>query len=266
MDTLRLYLRYVRAYSASQMQYRVSLLTRLIATLVISLFEWLGIWILFARFKLLGSWTLPETLLLFSVASMAFGLAEWFGRGFDKFPPYVYTGDFDRMLLRPRSTVLQVLGTRFELSKLGRVIQGGLLAACCVSALGVTLTPVKAGLLIAAVISGTFVYTGVFILFATLSFWTVQSVDLAYVLTNCTLELFQYPIEIYGTWLRRFFTFIVPLANITYYPLIVILEKADSTHMPVWFPWLTPALGPLFFLGTLAFWRVGVRHYHSTGS
>lgn len=73
-------------------------------------------------------------------------------------------------------------------------------------------------------LSGTLIYMGVFILFATLSFWTIQSVDLAYVLTNTTLELFQYPIEIYGAWLRRFFTFIVQPASITYYPLIVILD------------------------------------------
>ncbi|HYF91263.1 MAG TPA: hypothetical protein VD969_03345 [Symbiobacteriaceae bacterium] len=45
-----------------------------------------AIWVLFSRFKLLGSWTMWETLLLYAVAS----------------------GDFHRILLRPRSTVLQV--------------------------------------------------------------------------------------------------------------------------------------------------------------
>lgn len=266
MDALRLYAAYVRAYSASLMQYRVSLLLRLFSTLTNSVLECLGIWVLFTRFRMLGSWNMTETLLLFSLASMAFGLAETFGRGFDKFPPYVSTGDFDRMLLRPRSTVLQVLGTRFELNKLGRVLQGGLLGAYCLQALGATITPAKAWLLAGAVIGGTFVYAGVFVIFAALSFWTVQSVELAYVLTNCTLDMFQYPIEIYTAWLRRFFTFVVPLAAITYYPLIAVLDKADATGLPAWFHWASPALGPLFFLATLGFWRIGVRHYHSTGS
>ena len=266
MDDLRLYLRYVRAYAKGLMEYRVALAARLVATLAGAALEVVAIWVLFSQFGTLGSWTMTETLLLFSVASMSFGLAEWFARGFDKFPPYVASGEFDVMLLRPRSTVLQVLGTRFELSKVGRVAQGALLAAWCLSALGAVMTPAKAVLLVLAIIGGACVYAGVFMIFATLSFWTVQSVELAYVLTNNTLDMFQYPIEIYGKWLRRFFTFVVPLACITYYPMIAILEKSDATGMPAWFPWAAPGAGPLFLAGAVAFWQYGVRRYQSTGS
>ncbi|HWI60865.1 MAG TPA: ABC-2 family transporter protein [Symbiobacteriaceae bacterium] len=261
-----MYFHYLRVYIAGLMQYRISLLLRLITTLATAAFEVTGIWVIFTRFPALGGWNMFETMLLYSVASMAFGLAEWFGRGFDIFPPMVGSGEFDRILLRPRSTVLQVLGSRFEFNRAGRVIQAGVLAAYCLSRLGTTLTPPKAALLAAAVIGGAFVYAGVFVVFATISFWTIESVQLSYVLTNCSLDMFQYPIEIYTTWLRRFFTFIVPLAAITYYPLIVILEKPDATGLPAWFPWLSPALGPLFCLASLLFWGYGVRHYHSAGS
>lgn len=260
-----MYLHYIRAYAASLMQYRLSLLMRLLGTLGGAALEVAGIWVIFTRFQTLGGWSMIETMLLYAVASMAFGLAEWLGRGFDVFPRLVGSGEFDRLLLRPHSTVLQVLGTRFEMNKLGRVLQAGLLAAWCLQELAATMTPAKYVLLGAAVIGGAFVYTGVFVFFATLSFWTVESVQIAYVFTNCSLDMFQYPIEIYSTWLRRFFTFVVPLAAITYYPLTAVLGKTDATGLPGWFPWLSPALGPLFFLATLAFWRVGVRHYHSTG-
>lgn len=266
MSGLRLYWRYVSVYGEGLMQYRASFIARMVSTFGIGITEWIGIIILFSRFKALGGWTMTETLLLFSIASMAFGFAEWLGRGFDKFPASVASGDFDRVLLRPRSTVLQVLGTRFELSKVSRIIQGALLCAWCLGSLDVSLTPAKLGLLVAAVISGAFVYTGVFVIFATLSFWTVESVELAYVLTNNTLDMFQYPIEVYNGFFRRFFTFVVPLACITYYPLLAILGKADATRLPTWFPWCAPALGPLFFAAALGFWHFGVRHYHSTGS
>ena len=266
MNALCLYARYVRAYSIGQLQYRVSLITRVIATALSTLLEALGIWVLFSRFGRLGSWTLTESLLLYSVASMGFAFAEWFGRGFDKFPTLVVSGDFDRLLLRPRSTVLQVLGTRFELNKLGRVVQGALLAGYCLTALSATLTPARVALLAASVIGVTFAYTGVFVIFATLSFWTIQSMELSYILTNLTLDMFLYPIDIYSAVLRRFFTFIVPLAAITYYPVTAVLDKVDATGLPGWFPWLAPSLGPLFFLATLGFWHFGVRHYHSTGS
>lgn len=266
MDSLRLYGCYVRAYAQSLLQYRASFWARAVGTLGTAISEWIGILIVFSRFKRLGSWSMTEALLVFSVASMAFGFAEWLGRGFDKFAPLVQTGDFDRMLLRPRSTVVQVLGTRFELSKVSRIIQGAVLAGWCLHALRVRLTPAKLSLLIAAVLGGALIYIGVFIIFAALSFWTVESVQLVYVLTNNTLDMLQYPIEVYSGWLRRFFTFVVPLACITYYPLLAVLGKADATRLPAWFPWLAPSLGPVFLLGALAFWHFGVGHYHSTGS
>ena len=36
----------------------------------------------------------------------------------------VASGDFDRLLVRPRSTVLQLLGQELALRRLGRLVQG----------------------------------------------------------------------------------------------------------------------------------------------
>ena len=58
-----------------------------------------------------------------SIMLMEFTLAEILGRGFDTFPSMIRQGTFDRVLLRPRSAILQVLGSKFELARLGRVLQ-----------------------------------------------------------------------------------------------------------------------------------------------
>lgn len=56
---------------------------------------------------------------------MAFSLAETLGRGFEVFGgEYVRTGSFDRLLLRPRSTLLLLLGRELRLRPIGRFLQG----------------------------------------------------------------------------------------------------------------------------------------------
>ena len=67
-------------------------------------------WVLFDRFKQLRSWTLAEVALFYGLITTAFGLASMIGRGFDVFSRQIVSGDFDRVLLRPRSAALQVSG------------------------------------------------------------------------------------------------------------------------------------------------------------
>lgn len=54
---------------------------------------------------------------------MEFSLAETFARGFDQFSSIIGNGTFDRIMVRPRSSVLQVLGQRIEFTRLGRMVQ-----------------------------------------------------------------------------------------------------------------------------------------------
>jgi ABC-2 type transport system permease protein len=76
----------------------------------------------------------------------------------------------------------------------------------------------------------------------------------------------QYPLAIYRPWFRRFFTVVIPLACVNYFPGVAILGRPDPLGTPAALQWLAPAAGPLFLLVCLQIWRVGVRHYQSTGS
>ena len=80
------------------------------------------------------------------------------------------------------------------------------------------------------------------------------------------METAQYPMAIYARWFRRFFTFVIPLACLNYFPAVGITGGSDPLETPVWVPWLSPLAGPLFLYGALHVWRFGVRRYRSTGS
>jgi len=96
---------------------------------------------------------------------------------------------------------------------------------------------------------------------------TTETLEIFNTVTYGGTETAQYPLSIYKGWFRRFFTFVVPLACISYFPALAILGRDDPVAgSPVWFRWAAPLVGVVFFVISLQVWKVGVRHYRSTGS
>ncbi len=265
-DGIRLYFRYIGISLRSQLQYPASFAMMAVGNLVINGIEFFGIWALFTRFGSLKDWTLPEVALFYGMVHMAFAIAEAAARGFDILHRYVRSGDFDRILLRPRSTVLQVMGLEFQLMRVGRFAQGLLVFIWGINNLGKAFTFAQYILIGAAIVGGSLLFAGLFVLQATLSFWSVDSLEVINVTTYGGVETAEMPISIYRGWFRSFFTWIIPLATINYFPLMAILDHEDPLHTPPWLPWFSPLAGLLFFLVCLQIWMIGVRHYHSTGS
>ncbi len=117
MDAFRLYLRYIAISLRAQLAYRATFVMKTLGHLLTTGIEVLGIWALFARFGTLRGWTLPEVAVIYGLTDTAFAIADALGRGFDKVGSILKAGDFDRMLLRPRSTVLQLLGYELQLMR-----------------------------------------------------------------------------------------------------------------------------------------------------
>ena len=76
----------------------------------------------------------------------------------------------------------------------------------------------------------------------------------------------SYPLSIYQAWIRRTFTFIIPIAFAAYYPGLYFLGRADPLGLPRFVSFLTPVVALAFSMVALGFWNWGVRHYQSTGS
>jgi ABC-2 type transport system permease protein len=101
---------------------------------------------------------------------------------------------------------------------------------------------------------------------AVLSFWTTESLEVMNTLTYGGVEAARYPMAIYQEWFRRFFTFVVPLACVAYFPVVAVLGIDDPLGSTLLFQVLAPWAGIAFFLFSLVLWQIGTRHYTSTGS
>lgn len=258
-----LYFKYLAINLRSLLEYRLSAFLIALGQFLSSFFWFLSIALLFRRFGGIAGWTFAEAALCFAVTNIAFALSECFARGFDAFSGIVIRGEFDRILLRPRSAMIQVLGSRAEITRIGRVVQGVIVLALVIPQTGIVWGAGKILTLIFMILGGAAVFTGIFILGASVCFFTLEGLEVINIFTDGGRELASYPLPVYGKWVRRFFTFIIPLGCVNYLPLMYLTGRLESR--PVLFM-LSPLAGFVFILPCLLVWRLGIRHYTSSGS
>ncbi|HWO76657.1 MAG TPA: ABC-2 family transporter protein [Bacillus sp. (in: firmicutes)] len=260
---MSLYFYYLQILFKSQMQYRTSFWLLSIGQFFIPFSVFAGLYFLFEQFGQIKGWQFFEVALCFAIIHMAFSISECFARGFDSFSNLVVNGDFDRLLVRPRSTVVQVLGSKFEFTRVGRLLQSIIVLIWALANLTIDWSIMKGLTLCFMVISGVLIFTGIYILAATLCFWTIQGLEVTNIFTDGGREMAQYPLNIYQKWIAKFFTYVIPFGTVNYIPLLYLLGKTDGNDLIFMF---TPVLGCLFIIPCLLLWHKGVKYYRSTGS
>ena len=258
---MSLYARYIAIQLKSQMQYKASFFMMIFGQFTVSFTVLLGLYFMMSRFNSVDSFSLQQVLLCFATVLMAFSLAECFARGFDLFPQMISNGEFDRALVRPRGVIFQVLASKVEFTRLGRLSQAVLMFCYAIPASGVAWTPDKVLTLILMIVCGMLIFFGLFLVYAAFTFFTIEGLEFMNVLTDGGREFGAYPYSIYGDSILKFLTYVVPLALFQYYPLLYILGRTQRVLYM-----LTPLLGLLFLAPAYAFWRFGLRRYKSTGS
>jgi len=267
MDALRLLTRYFSASVRGQMQYPGSTLLLMAGQFMVNIIEILAPWALFHRFGAVHGWTFGDVAMFFGLINIAFAIADFLSRGFDMFGAhFIKTGDFDRVLLRPRSAALQLIGYDFRLARAGRLAQGLIIVAIASASLGLHWDAARIALALWTVAGGVALFFGLMVFQAVMSFWTVESLEVMNTLTYGGVEAAQFPLGFYARWFRSFLTFVVPLSCVAYFPVLAILGKPDPLGAPAWLLPFTPLAGFAFLAVAFLGWRIGVAKYTSTGS
>ena len=245
----------------SQMQYKVSFFLTAAGQFIISFTGFLGVYFIFSRFNAVDGFTYAEVLLCFASVLMAFSLAEMFFSAFDIFPTMLGNGQFDRVLVRPRNVIFQVVALRIDFTRLGLLLQAAIVLGHAVPNSGVAWTFDKALTLFLMVFCGMIVFSGLFVVYAALTFFTVEGLEFMNILTYGGREHGRYPFSIYGDRVLKFLTYVIPLALVQYYPLLYLLGRETNTLYMC-----APLISLLFLLPCYAFFRIGLSRYKSTGS
>src|SRR5215813_14389491 len=168
-EGLKLYWLYVKLSVRAQLQYRPAFLLTTLGQFLITGVEFLGVWALFDRFGRLQRWSLPEVAVFYGLVNCTFACADALSRGFEQFGAlYIKTGHFDRLLLRPRSTILQLAGHELALRRIGRFGQGLIVLVWAASVLIVEWSFPRVSLVLFTILGGACLFFGLIIMFSSL--------------------------------------------------------------------------------------------------
>ena len=265
-DGLAVYGRLLGAQVRAQLQYRASFVLQAVGQAAATFVDFIALLQLFHRFPTLAGWSLGEVAILYGMGGIAFALSDMACGGFDNLGPTIQSGTFDRVLTRPLGAFLQTLASDFQIRRVGRIAQAVVALAVALSLVEIDWTVAKLLVLLSGILSGVVIFGAIWVIGAAITFWTVQTSEVTNVFTYGGSELVGHPLPIYAGWLRRLFTFVVPLAFVTYLPALYILERPDPLGLPPVLQFCSPLVAAAFFLVARAAWSVGVRHYQSTGS
>lgn len=252
----------------SQMQYPASFLMLITGNFLGTFVDILGIWILFDRFKMVQGWTLFEVGLIYGIVQMGFALAETFARSFDTFSQVIRYGEFDRILLRPVSPLFQIAFREVGVMRIGRFFQGLIVLVWSSNQLSIPFVSIHTPVICFSILGTASLFYGLYVIQATVSFWTIETLELMNAATYGGLQAGQYPMSIYNKSFRFIFTFLIPLACVGYYPIAALLhhENLSSALGSFQLGLIAPIAGFAFLFLACRLWHFGVQRYSSTGN
>lgn len=244
-----------------QIEYKSSFIMNSFSQLLVFFTYYFIILALFDKFSNIRGFSLYEVLLCFSIIHFGFSFNETFFRGIDKFEKLVIDGKIDRLLVRPRGILYQVICDEIDFVKIFRVLQSLIIMVIAILKLNIVWSFGKVIVLLMMLISSITIFFGLFVLMASYCFITIQGLEIKNLMTDGGKFLAQYPMGIYKKGLLFFFTFFIPYACINYYPLLYFIGKSNNILYM-----LSPLMLIIFIVLCLWSFRVGLKHYNSTGS
>lgn len=258
---MKLYFKSLGMHLKSELEYRVSFIVSFLSQILVFFTYYFVILALFTKFDSIKGFSMYEVLLCFSIIQFGFSFNEVFARGVDRFDKLIIEGGFDRLLLRPKNIILQVLCSDSDFVKISRLIQAIIVLIISLLHLSISWNLMRVITLLLMLLSAIIIFFGIFLVAASYCFFTVQGLEVRNVFTDGGKHMAQYPIGIFQKGFVLFFTFIIPYAFVNYYPLLYLLGKVDSIYYGY-----SPLLVTLYLIPCIITFYLGMKHYSSVGS
>lgn len=258
---MKVYWDFIAMNLKSQMEYKISFFLTTVGQFITAFTSFFGLYFIFSKVNAIDDFNNGQVFMCFAVVMISFSIGEMIGGGLAVFSMMLGNGEFDRVLVRPRSAILQILAPHMDFSRLGLFVQAIIVLCYAVPISGITWTWKKVLTLCLMILCGSALFFGLFLLKAACSFFTVESPEFMNIFTYGARQFGRYPFSVYGNGVLKFLTYVIPLALFQYYPLLYLLDREQNPIIM-----FLPAISLLFLIPCYALFRFGMKRYKSTGS
>jgi ABC-2 type transport system permease protein len=236
---------YFTQYLKVRVSHRGDFLIGLATSICATVFQLGFVFVLFRNVPRLADWRFDEVLFLYGFSLIPFGMFNVLSQNVYEFGgEYIMEGKFDRVLIRPVNSLFQVLFEAFRIESFHEILVGLTLVFWMAKRLGIHWSAVD-----------------VLLVLSCFSFWFEDRIGVHPPVWNL-LAFGRYPLSIYSGAIQFFLSWIIPFGFATFYPSVRLLHRSAFRGYAV----LSPFVAMVFLGLMLALWRIGVRHYSSTGS
>ena len=250
----------------ARMEYRADFAIWVVFGVVYHIAALAFVWVVVAQFEGLGDWSLEQVLFLVGLRLVAHAVFETVFGNLSFVGEMIRAGQFDRILIRPISPLLQVLLAEFRVNGLGDAVIGVAIFVLVQPVLHVAWTPLAIVYLCLVIVGSVLLEAGIFLVIAAVMFWVIQSESLVWWAGDLVNTFGNYPLSIFPQATRYLFTFVFPIAFLGFFPAAVFLGRAGDVPFTPLLAYGAPAIGLVVFVVGYAAWLVGLRHHQSTGT
>lgn len=222
--------------------------------------------VLLLRFDGLGDFPAGGVLLIVGIRLTSHGIFTMvFGNLSDALLELVEEGRVEGFFLRPMSVLTQILISRFNVNAFGDFSVGVTVCALAAASAPVDWNVLTVPYLAAAVAGGVFLEAAVQLPLAALLLRSPFAHGVGKWIDDVMATIGNYPLSILPAALRAVFTFVLPLAFVAYFPVLVLLGRVPGHGPGSWLAAWSPVVCVLLFLLSKRVWNRSLRHYRSTG-
>jgi ABC-2 type transport system permease protein len=253
---------YFTQYAKVQFGYRADFLISLGTSFAATCFQLGFVIVLFQKIPQLAGWRFPEVLFLYGFSLVPYGLFNIISLNLYNFGNnYIIEGKFDRVLLRPVSSLFQVLFETFRIESLQEVATGIYCMWWGSRSLGLAWTPGKFVMLLFFAVCAAAIYVSIFVMLTTVSFRFEDRIGVSPPVWN-VIAFGRYPLTIYNGVVQFVLCWVIPFGLASFYPSVRLLGRTVTPE----YARLVPVVAATFLTIAISLWTLGSRHYTSTGS
>ena len=256
MDSLRLFLTYVRLNVVNELQYRVNFWTNLLESAISLVIALGGMGVVFSHTDNLAGWRPPQLLALVGVYFLMLGFIHVFVEpSMERLLQEIRLGTLDFMLTKPRDSQFLVSIRRISLWRLVEMVAGVVILVIATVQMQLSISAAQLALFLFMLLLGGVIVYSFWLMLATTAFWFVK-VDNILVIFQSAYSAGRWPVNIYPQMMRLLLTFLVPVAFAVTIPAEALVGRLSLQNFL-----LALALSTGMFTLARWYWRIGARRY-----
>jgi ABC-2 type transport system permease protein len=256
------YFHYFAQFLKTRLSYRADFFAELFATGLSAVFAFSFVLVLFLPIDSLAGWGRDEVVFIYGFSLIPYGIFAMVSWNLYEFGSrFIVEGAFDRVMLRPLNSFLQVACESFRIQTLSESALGVVAMIHASNRLGLEWTAADFFWIGVSAISGALILVAVFGTLASCSFFAEDRIGIAPPVFNL-IQPARYPPDLFHPAIRFLLRYVIPFHFIAFFPATLVLDREEFVASCK----LAPLVAAICLVVLAGSWTLGVRNYRSTGS